>query len=343
MALKLWWLGAALLVAVLALVGWRWRRGPDRARAGDGLWLANTARIRALPRYRELLGRRIVWLRIELVLIAVAMTGAILLASRPVGVASDSREMRSRDVMLCLDVSGSMFQADAIVVRSYLDLVDQLHGERIGMVVWNSSASLAFPLTDDYVFAKDQLTRMYAQMTGATTDDPEIRAIIKGASEGTGGSSLIGDGLMSCLLRFDQQAEVRPRTVVFATDNQLSGRPFFTLEEAGQKAVEEKVLVMGMMPVYEQQVDSGTGPDASPTSPYGEMTAVLERTGGEVIRVNGADPAVNARIVQRIESQQRKAIMVLTRTRSFDQTVPGTILLAVGALGMIVVVPRGRR
>ena len=143
---------------------------------------------------------------------------------RPLSEQSRDRSTLNRDVMLCLDVSGSMKELDESILRQFIDIAAGLPGDRIGLTIWNGAAITVFPLTDDtdYVaatleFAVDQLNR------GA-------RSFVMGTEEG--GSSLIGDGLASCVLRFDRLDEERARSIVFATDNALAGDPIVSLHSA---------------------------------------------------------------------------------------------------------------
>lgn len=332
MDLKQGWPALGLVLAVVAIGAWRYRYGlVDRRSAATDLRIAHEERIHRLPRFRFLARRRVRWLIVDVGFAAVALAGALIHVARPVAVADNSREMRSRDVMLCLDVSGSMTIADQAVIASYLKLIGRLDGERIGLVVWDSSSVLAFPLTDDYEFVEAQLRSLLAafgnQVLGS--DDVDGRSVLDAATIGEG-SSLIGDGLMSCLLRFDQRDHQRPRTVVFATDNELAGRPSFTLEEAGRRAVDAQVLVFAITP----------GIEAS--SQRDELQRVVRSTGGELLDIT-ADPAIETRIIRGIEAQQRRAILAAAGSRSFDLVWPGAVVMTVGVLGMVGSAARGRR
>lgn len=332
MALRQAWLALALAAAVLVVCAWRVFVGSTRGeRPLDALWIAHTDRIRCLPRFGALARRRVRWLGVELACVVLVLVGALALVARPTAVAGDSREMRARDVMLCLDVSPSMVVADQVVIESFRNLVDRLGGERIGLVAWNSSAVLAFPLTDDYVFVEEQLASLSAALGDAEEgiDDRDGRSVLEAANIGAG-SSLIGDGLMSCLTRFDQRAEERPRTVVFATDNQLAGAPLFTLDEAGEHAVDEAVLVFGISPGL---------PDGAQRDEFAE---VVEATGGSLLDIT-SDPAMEARIVRGIEERQRSAIRTMADARSFDVAWPGALLMSVGLAGVLLAVTRGRQ
>ena len=75
MALTQPWYGLAVLVLLVAvgLTAWLW---PGRRRSAKGaLRLANTARIRSLPRFTQLARARLRWLVIESCCLAVAGAG----------------------------------------------------------------------------------------------------------------------------------------------------------------------------------------------------------------------------------------------------------------------------
>jgi Ca-activated chloride channel family protein len=138
-------------------------------------------------------------------------------------------------VMLCLDVSGSMIELDVDVLVSFTTLTSGLEGERVGMTIFNGSAVSVFPLTDDARYISDTLT------ASATLLTEHKQLFTQGTNEG--GSSLIGDGLASCVLRFDRLDEKRSRTIVFVTDNMRAGTPIMTIEQAGEFAKERDIRV----------------------------------------------------------------------------------------------------
>ena len=59
----------------------------------------------------------------------------IILAGRPTTKTVIEPESRNRDIMLCLDVSGSMYEADSEILRVYAELSKGFKGERIGLVL----------------------------------------------------------------------------------------------------------------------------------------------------------------------------------------------------------------
>ena len=195
---------------------------------------------------------------------AALLGGAALIgAARPVDVTIDRPEARNRDVVLCLDISGSMAAYDAELVRTFMTLVTQFEGERIGLVIFNSSAATVFPLTDDYDFIRDELDIALRALAG----DPEVDYFFAGTFNGLG-TSLIGDGLTSCVSSFDRRHPTSPLGV-FATDNELAGRPIIELDEAIELAKLRSVRVYGLNPE-----ESGHDEQAV------EMRALVKSTAG---------------------------------------------------------------
>lgn len=234
------WLGALALAAtvgVVALVTWRSRRRRPRP-WGDDAPVANVAHALADRTFRSAVRRYRALAGAELAMLSVAGLAATVLAMRPLSEQTREASAINRDVMLCLDVSGSMKELDESLLRRFVDISSGLPGDRIGLTIWNGAAITVFPLTDDgeYVtrmleYAVDQLNR------GA-------RSFVLGTEEG--GSSLIGDGLASCVMRFDRPDEERARTIVLATDNALAGEPIVSLDEAAAMAAARSIRVYGI-------------------------------------------------------------------------------------------------
>ncbi len=230
------WLLVPLLIVVLVVAAvLRWRRTPS-----DATYVAHATRLRSLPRFRALVVRRIVVAAAASLAILIACAGAILLAARPQETQTRAQDERTRDIMLCLDVSGSMLEVDAEVVAEFREIVEGLEGERIGLTIWNGSAITVFPLTDDYEFVLDELDEAQKALE---TEDYEFTI---GTSVNYNSLSQIGDGLVSCVQRFDRQDQDRGRAIVLASDNEPVGKGLYTIQEASAYALEHDVAVHGI-------------------------------------------------------------------------------------------------
>lgn len=293
-------LTAALVLLALLTGGLLARTRPS----AGATRLAFTERFRALPSYRRRARRLLRWTIVELLGLVLTCAGAGLVAARVVETVPTPEERRNRDVVLCLDVSGSMVAVDQAIIDVFTDLAGRLDGERIGLMLFDSSAVTVFPLTDDADFVADQLERAREEV-----GEPSIAGTNLGE-----GSSLIGDGLTSCLARFDAPDARRSRTIVLATDNQVAGDPLYTVEQAVDLAVEREVMVYAIAPS-----------DNSPT-----MTARLrqqaQRTDGTVALLNPRAGTDVAGIHRAIEAQERIAMAGRPRPVVRDRVWPGALL-----------------
>ena len=156
---------AAVLVAVIAI--FRGRRRPPR----DGMPVysldddLNTEHASHLFHLWRLLGR------IAVAALVAALAICTVLIARPAHVDRDAERSSSRDIVLCLDVSGSALPYDRAVIETYLELVSHFQGERIALSIFNSTSRTVFPLTDDYDLVSSQLTKAADALRGVESQD----------------------------------------------------------------------------------------------------------------------------------------------------------------------------
>lgn len=319
-----WWMpiaaAASILITIVVLVVRRRRRA---AEAPTGRPIAHADRVTALPSYRRALRRYRTLLAALAAAAAVLLLAGVGIAARPAVTGLFFPTLNTRDIVLCLDVSGSMVEYDAQVVDRFSELVDEFDGERISLVVFNASAVTYFPLTSDYGYVQAQFQRLQDQFASEELD------YFDGTFFGDG-SSLVGDGLASCAQRFDASEDERSRSIVLATDNLVIGTPIFTLPEAGELAQSRGIRVYGINPGDADAKDYLPGL-------ADEYRTVMERTGGGYFRAD--DPSAVPDIVADITAQQAVALEGTPRRVALD--VPG-VPIAIGfiALGLLLVVAR---
>lgn len=189
--------------------------------------------------------------RLACLLLILTLLAGIGLAGRPSTVDATQETGHSRDIILCLDVSGSTLPYDQQVLASYLDLVGRFRGERIALSIFNSTSRTVFPLTDDYDMVTKELRRANDILKGVQSQDEidkmsdqqyqDVSDWLEGTQNRKDTTSLIGDGLIGCASLLPgfttkdagkQQGKGRAASVVLATDNVVSGEPTYTLEEA---------------------------------------------------------------------------------------------------------------
>ncbi|MET8523124.1 VWA domain-containing protein [Nocardioides sp. NPDC004968] len=235
-------LGAIVLVltiiAIAAIVVFAAR---VHRRPADAVLVAHTARLKRLPRFRELATQQR-WLSWwQTAGIALAVIGCIWLIARPQATDITQNRYSTRDIVLCLDASTSMFDEDTQVTQAYSQLVAGLNGERVSLVLWSDAAVTVFPLTDDYGWVQDELAR--AGRAFALGDQEYVAGTYLGKER----ASLISDGIVSCVKRFDLSNSERGRAVIVASDNDpQGGPPVYTLPEATEFAKERDVQLYGI-------------------------------------------------------------------------------------------------
>ncbi|CAN7362380.1 VWA domain-containing protein [Terrabacter sp. LjRoot27] len=303
-----------LLAALLAYAVYRLM---SRRQARASAAVANSTALTELPEYRRAL-------RLHRIRMAVLASSAVLLggaalvgAARPLDTTIDKPQTRSRDIMLCLDISGSMAAYDATLVSTFKTLVSSFQGERIGLVIFNSSAATVFPLTDDYDFINGELDSAGRALTG----DPEYDSFFAGTFNGRG-TSLIGDGLATCVSSFDKVDLQRARSVVFATDNHLAGRPIIDVDEAGELAKAKGVRVYGLNPEEDGADDEAV-----------EMRDIVTGTGGRYFAMS--DQAAIKGIVDAVQAQEATLIDAASRALYSDNPTLPITLAGIGLVGVI--------
>ena len=322
MEVTFWWMPLVALGCAGGgvVVYLRWRRRLHSRLRREGIPVAHSERLTALPEYRRVIRRYRALLACLLVAVVVASGVGVLLASRVSDVEAESPRSYTRDIVLCLDVSGSMTDVDAKIVDTFASLAKSLHGERIALTVFDSSAVQVFPLTDDYSYVETELT---AYRNSFRSQGASGLQYWTGTDQGDG-ASLIGDGLASCTLAFDgDRSTTRPRSIILATDNYVNGSPIFTLQKAASLAEKRSVRVYGIDPV---DYSASGGPDAVAT----EMKKAVEGTGGGFYGLSGG--ATVPTIVKRIDAQEAGVFTGAKRLVVRDHPGP---LLVVGLLALL--------
>ena len=89
--------------------------------------------------------------------LALAMSFLLFILARPFKTSKTVKEIHNRDIFLCLDTSGSMYEVDLEVCEKLKDFVKGLKGERFGITIFNCQTVTLVPLTTDYDYVIDVL------------------------------------------------------------------------------------------------------------------------------------------------------------------------------------------
>lgn len=325
MALNTWWMVLIAVGVILIAIGagiLLGLRSSARREADPAALVSRAERLRALPAFRASVNRRMTLLSGVLVLGSIAVLLGGVVAARPMAAKTIQPVNTSRDIMLCLDVSGSMSEVDVEVLSVFEELLDGFEGERIGLTIFNSSPVQVFPLTDDYPFVREQLKKIRGSFD-YTEETPEHWV---GTLNGPG-ASLIGDGLAACTMRFDHVDDERSRSVILATDNELAGASILTVEEAAQYAKSKQVRVFALNPVQ--------GKDADVSAQLADAATL---TGGQSYALR--DTTTVADIITEIQKQEARALKGQAQVIWVDSPNLWIALMLVAILGFVVLLWR---
>lgn len=326
-----------LVVVVAALLGWvRGRRRTHRTRATP---VANTDYLQEVPAYRRRMSVLRTGLAVAAGFLLLTAVAAATLAARPVDRDTRSEVLATRDIVLCLDVSGSMIELDTQIVQKFDQLVESFDGERIALNVWNTTSRTVFPLTDDYSLVQEELDAAAEALDFPLdswiydqADLERLERFLAGTvSSESDSSSLVGDGLATCVLAFDEQGGERSRSIILATDNIVLGSPVYELTEAADLAAERDISVHGLYAVLEEYAD----PQAQ-----AEFEEVITEHGGLYYAAD--DPAAVDGIIEDIAEQQAVELDAepeLVVTDRPDSVLP---YLVIGLTGMLALLWRLR-
>jgi hypothetical protein len=204
--------------------------------------------------------------------------------ARPYKTETTTIENYNRDIIICMDISTTVDELNEVLVDKLIDVVEDLEGQKVGIVIFNTTPVLICPLTTDYDYVIDTLETIREALEMRTdyynslnVDWDEYVRLDDFISKGTlvgnemRGSSIIGDGLAAAALSFNNFEEDpdRTRIIIFSTDNDLAGEELITLPDAGKICEEKNIIVYGIGTEYMYSGD------------LKEMKKTVEDTGGE--------------------------------------------------------------
>lgn len=249
-----------------------------------------------------------------LICCVLVVVSAFLLMAKPYTSRCMQDEKYCRDIILCIDISTSVDYLNENLLDKLKKTVDELQGERFGIVIFNTSPVLLTPLTDDYEYVKDQLD-LIAQCLKSRNEVNLDDAFSSGydwiyyqayISSGTligneqRGSSLIGDGLAAAAIDFSDADKERTKVVIFSTDNDIQGTPVATLDEAADICVSNNVTVYGvgtkeMTPENKESMKNAVEKTGGKfyleeeSGSFGEIVSSIEKLSKNLVKVRMVD------------------------------------------------------
>jgi hypothetical protein len=351
---------AGLIALALGLIVLLIFHSRKKSRYISGIRAANTGLIKRSGLYRRLNIRyRLLSVVMVLGLIG-SVVSSLFLIARPYKTDDIMNGVKKRDIILCLDVSYSLYDLNQEITDYLKGVVAGLEGDRFGISIFNTSSVTYVPLTDDYDYVIERLDELneyfkmqkeyyeefylkYDDLNYNIPDDKqerydELNDKLDYFEAGTlydnwrKGSSLIGDGLGTALFSFPYlDTSDRTRVIIMCTDNELNayGRETTPLKEASKYCAKHKVTVFGIFPSEEKFYEPEYFDYSSCLNGFKNA---VENTGGKFY-VRTANQSVEE-IVEDIQQQEAMLVkVVMTRQTQDLPMIPFIILLVCLALG----------
>ena len=290
---------AAIALAFIIVSFVRFRR---RKKFKGGTKAAEADYIKEIPYFRRKMRiYKVLKFILSTVIIANLLISGFLMAMPYKTEVNEIKNM-NRDIILCMDISTTVDHLNFELVGKLKEVVENLNGERFGIVIFNTSPLYLCPLTTDYEqvineldIIEEALDLRYDYYNGSGSYSNRLVELDEYISAGTlvgneeRGSSIIGDGLAAAALDFTNIEEDpdRSRIIIFSTDNDLQGDEIITLPEAGQLCVDRGITVYGIGTEQMYPYDKAMMRDA------------VEMTGGEFYY--GEDSRVVSNIIDNIQ------------------------------------------
>mgnify|MGYP001822315453 CR=1 FL=1 len=171
--------------------------------------------------------------RVKAALAMIALAFLVVALARPAwNPKPRTVQRRGRDIIFVLDVSRSMIAEDLVPSRlgkakfAIMDMVENLEGDRVALVVFAGSAVLKCPLTLDYGFFKLML------------EDVDIYSVSRGGT-------MIGDAVRKALDEAFDDQEKKYKDLILITDGEdHDSFPVEAAEEAGRQGV--RIIAIGL-------------------------------------------------------------------------------------------------
>ncbi len=285
---------AIIAIVAVSLIRFHLRKLQHKKKDKAAL-IAHTNFVRNLPEYKKAQKRYNLMLIILAVAFVVAVGSLSIVASRPISVTETKTEAENRDIMLCLDVSGSMYGNLKNLLNYYIELVSEMEGERFGITIFDGIYVTLSPLSTDYA----AITEILNDLKG------NFKSFRDGMKMSQFSSSEIGPGLVGCISAFDNLGEMeRSRSIVLATDNMATTGQAVTLMQAANYAKSYNIAVYGLNTTdsrAQELIDAAGGYESDFTKEFREAALA---TGGSYYSFNDGINLSAKRIVDQILEQE---------------------------------------
>lgn len=207
----------ALLILLVpgGILAYRRFRKPKRKPA----FVAEAATLAKLPGYAKANKRAVRMRRIERVLLSALLIVVALVIARPQSIITSYDQEKSRDTVLCLDVSGSMKDYIPLAIKTLEDIYKKNPSDRYSIVVFGSRAVTLLPLTRDQVAIQQKIDLLREVYEKDNDPNYQFRSL-------PGFGTDVGEGVLASVQRFDDLKTYKTRNIVLVSDLDQTGGDF---------------------------------------------------------------------------------------------------------------------
>lgn len=289
---------------------------------------AHTNRLTSLPEYIAVMRQYRLLTCLVAGLLTLSLLSSIFLTARPATVSTVIPTQNNRDIMLCLDASGSVLREDTTLLDRFSSLVQNFGGQRFGLTLFNSSAVTTIPLNDNYQIISQQLkidAKAFKLQDGQTFTDLTNGTL----TDFSNGTSLAGDGLASCIDQLGSDTDHRSQSIILATDNEVHGTQIVSMEQDIAFAKQRNVHVF--------VIDPGVS-DTSLASDHAELKILALQTDG--VYYDLSDTTLVSSLINTINKQTPETYVGVAQYATSDNPKPFIFIAVFLAVGSLIVLWR---
>jgi hypothetical protein len=207
-----------------------------RRKIGTPVFVSEVLSIATLPSYKKIRRRSKRWNILEQAVLWLFLGSLALLFARPVSTVTTYNEEKSRDIVLCLDVSTSMDKYIPEALDSMESIAKQNPGDRYSIVIFAGRAFPILPLTRDQVAIKDKIALLRSVYKDGNDPNYHVRSLV-------GGGTDLGEGIRVSVARFSNLDSYKSRSIILLSDLVQTGGDF-------DKNSEHFLDKVGLLPKY---------------------------------------------------------------------------------------------
>lgn len=294
-------------------------------------WQRSMLRLASLSRHA---GKITTSVKVQSLLLLAAFAMSIIALSGPAwGKGQEEKIIRSRNVMLAVDVSRSMLATDVRPNRlerakaDLIDLVNDLKGDRAGLLAFRGKGVLLCPMTTDVAFLRQSIDALAPD--SAPTGETDL-----------------ADAIEKCLAAFDQAQSSHNAIVLISDGEDLAGRAKTLAERAAQRKV--PIFTVGIGSAQGATIPDGAGvlmhegKEVKSQLTESTLKAIAEISGGRYVPLATAGTAqttlgaVYTRYLTRLadeEAREQEEALFVNRTALFA-TLSALLCLIAGLLSV---------